>query len=75
MRVSYVSHRYGLNGSHLDSASYTEHNCTPYWAILKALAIGCNFMKGFKSTNRIWTTANTSHDSIPPLGKIINIDH
>ena len=44
-------------------------------AILKALARGCNFIKGSKSTNRILTITNTSHESIPPLCKLINIDH
>ena len=42
---------------------------------LKALVRGCNFIKGFKSTNRILTITNTSHESIPPLCKLINIDH
>ena len=51
MRVIYVS----------------EHNLTPYWATLKALAKGCNFMEGSKSINRILTIANAFHESIPPL--------
>ena len=42
---------------------------------LKALVRGCNFIKGFKSTNRILTITNTSHESIPSLCKLINIDH